>query len=250
MEEQPHNDIVQPLSFTDKLAGVFTSPGETFENVRLTGPTSSNWVLPWLIFAAIAIIIGQIVMQNPSLADQLGVTIRDQMNESVAKGEMTREQADQAYEFTRPGSIFFTIIYVGGVTLGSLVALFVIALFYWLIGKTAMGATAPYMKVVEVLGLVFFIAIVEHLVTTLLIFAMDSIHAKPALSIFISDFDVKDKSHLIFSKLNIFTFWDLTVSSIGLSRLFQRDLPKVFVLIFSLWVLWTAFSIITGIRFG
>ena len=36
--------------------------------------------------------------------------------------------------------------------------------------------------------------------------------------------------------------------SFGLSRLFQRDLPKVLVIVFALWIVWSAATILVGIR--
>jgi membrane associated rhomboid family serine protease len=48
----------------------------------------------------------------------------------------------------------------------------------------------------------------------------------------------------------VFTFWELSVLSLGLSSLFQRDFPKVFVLVFAIWILWSAFMLLTGFTFG
>lgn len=249
MEQQAPGEQAKPMSFFDRLTSIFASPGELFDNVRMTGPTHSNWVLPWLVFCIIGVLMGQLIISNPSLADQLGATIKKSFQENVEKGQMTQEQADATYErFAKPGSAMFTVFQVGGVTLGSLIFLFIIALVYWFVGKTAMGAAAPYMKVVEVLGLTFFIGALEQIVSTILMISMDSIYATPSLALFVADFDIADKLHVTLSKVNVFTFWSLSAVSIGLSRLFQRDLPKVMVLVFTLWVLWTAFSVITGFR--
>jgi hypothetical protein len=190
------------------------------------------------------------MLSNPSLADQLATTIRQGINKSVQEGNMTQEQADQAFEFARPGSTWFTLLSVGGTVFWSIIVLFGLGLVYWLLGKSALHATAPYMKVVEVVGLTMFISSLEYIVTTLLMFVMDSIHATPGLGIFVSDFDTGNKLHVALSKVNAFTFWDLTVVSIGLSRLFQRDLPKVLVLVFVLWVLWSLVTIFTGLTVG
>jgi hypothetical protein len=242
---------VNPMPFTEKFANVFASPGELFENVRLTNPTTSNWLVPWIIFVVVAIIMGQLMVHNASLADQLGTMIKKGFDKQVQEGKMPQERAEQVYEqFAKPGSMWFTLAQVGGVTVGSLVALFVLGLLYWLVGKTAMGATAPYMKVVEVVGLLFFIIALEQIVTTLLMFALDSIYATPSLGIFVSSFNVENKLHVALSKINVFTIWVLCVLSIGLAKLFQRDFPKVLVLVFTLWILWSLVTIFTGFKFG
>jgi len=251
MEEHTTTPSVRPMTFAEKLTNIFASPGELFENVRLTQRTTSNWLIPWAIFVLVAILMGQLMIQNASLADQLGATIRKGFDQQVQEGKMSQDQADQVYEtFAKPGSTWFTLAQIGGVTFGSLAALFILALVYWFVGKTAMNATAPYLKVVEVVGLTFFIATLEQIVTTLMMFAVDSLYASPSLAIFVSEFNVENKLHVAMAKINIFTFWDLSVVSIGLSKLFQRDLPKVLVLVFALWVLWSLITIFTGFRLG
>jgi uncharacterized membrane protein YuzA (DUF378 family) len=186
------------------------------------------------------------MLSNASLADQLGSTMRQAMEKSIADGKMTQQQADQAFEMMRPGSVYFTVFSVGGTLLWTLGGLFALGLVYWLVGKSAMSATAPYMKVVEVVGLTFIISTLEVIVTMLMLFAFDRITATPSLALFVSNFDVTNKVHLLMSKMNVFTFWILAVTSIGLSKLFRRDLPKVLVLVAVLWILWTVITVFTG----
>ena len=251
MEEQNATaEQPRPMPFTEKLTNIFASPGELFENVRTTGPTTGNWLIPWVIFVVVAIAMSQLVVNNLSLMDQLRATIREKFDQPVQEGKMTEEQADQAYELTKPGSRFFVLVQIGGTIVGSLGALFALGLLYWLVGKSAMGATVPYMKVVEVVGLTFFIGTLEQIVTTFLMFTEDSIFATPSLGIFVSDFNIDDTLHVALSKINAFTFWDLSIIGFGLSRLFQRDLPKVLVLVFALWVLWSLLTLFIGFSFG
>lgn len=257
MEE--HHDAgeeaVKPMSFTDRLINIYAAPGELFDNVRLTGKTPSNWAIPLILFILIAIGLSQLVLNNPSLNDQLSTMISKRFEESIAKQNMTPEQVEQARKaydsFARPGSMWFTVSQIGGIAIMTPIALFAISLIYWLIGKTAMSAQAPYGKVVEVIGLTFFIGIAEQVVTTLLMVVLDNIHATPGAALAVlAQFNPEDKLHLALAKLNVFTFWDLSVVSIGLSRLFQRDLPKVLVLVFALWILWSVATVLAGIKMG
>ncbi len=253
MEEQQQAapEPVAPMPFTEKLTNIFASPGELFENVRQTGPTTSNWLIPLIIFIIVVILTNQLVVHNASLADQMGAMIKKGFTEQVQAGKMTQEQADQTFEnYARPGSTMSTIFTVGGIVIVTPIVVLLAALVYWLLGKSAMHATAPYVKVLEVVGLVLFIDALENIVTTVLMLAMDSIHATPSAGMFVSNFDVANKLHLFLSKINIFTFWSLGVTSLGLSKLFQRDFPKVLVLVFALWILWTVGTVMLGIRFG
>ncbi len=253
MEEQtPSGEAVQPMSFGEKVVNIFTSPGELFENVRLTPKTTSNWLVPMLLFILIAVLLNQLIYTNPSLVNQMAAVMQKGIDEALAKGSMTAQQAEQAAQFMQPDSMIFRIQAIVGIALVTPIALFLLSLVYWLLGKWGMSATAPYMKVVEVVGLTFFISILETIVTTLLQYGLDSLFAGPNLALFVADhYDLQNKMHVALSKVNVFTIWDLTVVSIGLSKLFQRHLPKVLVLVFALWILWSVLTVLTGMfNFG
>jgi len=241
---------VKPMSFTDKIINIFASPSELFDDVRLTPPTPSNWVIPMILFIVVAFLMGQVMFMNPSLMSQMSDMLRANIDKMVEEGRLTAEQADQAANFSKPGSGMFMIQQVGAIVILTPIVLFLISLIYWLLGKWGMKGKAPFMKVVEVIGLTFFISIAESIVTTILMYVMDSITATPSLGAFVSNFDFTDKLHMALAKVNIFTFWDLSIVSIGLSRLFQKDLVKVIVLVFALWLVWSVFSVLTGFRLG
>ena len=250
MDEQTPvtTEPAKPMSFTDKMINIFAAPGELFEDVRLTPPTISNWLVPMLLFIVVAFLMAQVMFMNPSILSQMTDLVTSSIDKMVAEGRLTPEQAEQAINMSKPGSGMFMIQQVVGILILTPVVLFLLSLIYWLLGKWGMKATAPFMKVVEVVGLTFFISIAESIVTTILMFVMDSITATPSLGAFVSSFDYENKLHMALAKINIFTFWDLTVVSIGLSRLFQRHLPKVLVIVFALWVVWTVFAVMMNIR--
>jgi ABC-type siderophore export system fused ATPase/permease subunit len=207
--------------------------------------------VPTIILIVVAIAVGQIIVHNPSLADQLGATIKKGFDKKVQEGQMPQERADQVYEqFARPGSMMFTIFQIGAIVVGTPFFLFLLGLVYWLLGKWGLKASAPYMKVVEVIGLTFYIGALGSIITILMMVAMDSIYASPSLAVFVSNFSMENKLHLALAKVNVFTIWTLVVVSIGLAKIFQRDYPKVLTLILALWVLWFALAIILGINLG
>ena len=253
--QTPQAEEVKPMSLSDKLVGVFASPSELYDNVRQTPPTSSNWLIPTLILIVVGVIMAYLITSNPTLSDQMKRMASEQMEKGLTKqlaaGKITQEQANQARDqmsgMGATGALIFT--YVSAI-LGPFFALFLGALVFWLLGKGVMKATSPYMKVVEVVGLTFFIATLESVVTTILCIGMNSIFASPSLALLISDFSIENKMHLLAAAMNVFTFWTLAVTSIGLARLFQKDFPKVLVLVFALWILWTLFKVfgLTALR--
>lgn len=254
----PAEAAIKPMSFTEKITDIFSSPGELFDNVRDTPPTASNWLVPLLIFVVVAFAMSQVMMHNPSLLDQLKDQIHQNMEkkfqEAIQQGKMTPEQADQARQqaeaFSNPASPIFVAFQAGALIVMTPIALFVISLLYWLLGKSIIKAQAPYMKVVEVVGLVFFITILESIVTTIMVIGLDSLHASPSLALAVlGSFSTDNKLHVALSKINAFTIWNLVVVSIGLGHLFRRDVPKVMALVFALWILWVVFTLLTGINF-
>ena len=241
---------VKPLSFIDGLTNIFAAPGELFENVRLTPKRTSNWLIPTIILIVVSLILGQLVMSNPSLVDQMSQMTKKQMEQRVADGKMTQEQAAQAEAMASPTSPIVTITRIVGTIIGIPLVLFLVALVYWLLGKFTLKATAPYIKVVEVVGLTLYIGLLASLVTTILVFLMNSLFASPSLALAVSDYDLDNKFHHTLSVFNIFTIWSMIVTAIGLSKLFQRSFVKALLVVVIPWVVWSAFSVLTGFRLG
>lgn len=255
MEPGYPSESAQSMSFLDKLTNIIASPGDLFENVRQTGPTHSNWLIPWIIYVVVSIGTGQLILGNPSLSVQLKTTIREQFNKSIEsaiiEGQITQEQADQQFEqFASPDSPWFTMFAIGGTLFGSIAILFLLSLVGLMLGKAATNTSVPYMKVVEVIGLTFIISSLERIVTTALVFMTDSIHASPSLALFLSEVDLQSTTDLALSKMNLFTFWDIGITSLGLAKLFEKDFLKILVLVVVLWILWTAFSLFSGFTLG
>lgn len=256
---QQNTATVTPMTFTEKVTNIFASPAELFDNVRDTVSTPSNWVIPVVLLIIVAFGLSQVIMHNPVLNEQLKVQIREsgekRLQEQVQQGKITAEQAEQTREqmeaYTDPGKPFFVIMQAVSMIVLMPLVLFAISALYWLLGKSIIKATSPYMKVVEVIGLTFYIGVLETIMTTIIQVAFENLHATPGLGLAVMNgFSAENKLHVALSKVNIFTIWSLIVTSIGLARLFRKDIPKVMVLVFALWILWVVFLLITGFQFG
>jgi hypothetical protein len=245
IQESPAAEAAAPMSFTDKLAGIFMSPGEVYENVRRTPTTHGNWLVPTVLVAIVGLIMAFATMNNPSLMDQMKQQAKEamekQFQKQIEQGKMTPEQAnearDRAEQFTTPG--FMMIGQIAGNVVGPFIGLVVLGLIYWLLGKWGMKADAPYVKVLEVVGLANFIAVLEKIVTLIMQFTMDNIFASPSAGLFVGQLSTMNPWHMFALSMNVFTFWILAVVSVGLSKLFQRDFPKVLVLVIAVWMIWT-----------
>jgi hypothetical protein len=235
-------------SFFERATDLFAAPTELFDNIRDTPPTHSTWVIPLLIFCLAAVGMYFFLLTNDAIVGQIQGIMDKQFEKALAEGRMTQAQADQAAQFMNPSSPWPKLIQSVSVVLLSAAMLFVMALLYWLVGKFVMKGDAPYMKVVEVVGIVLLVGALGKVVGGLMSYASSSIFADASLSFFVAEFDPENKLHVFLSACNVFTFWSLGLVALGLARLFRRDFPKVLVLVLALWALFALLALLTGIR--
>ncbi|MBW7887602.1 MAG: YIP1 family protein [Bacteroidetes bacterium] len=248
-------EIVTPpaapeLSFSDKFTGILSSPGEVYSTIVDTEPKSSNWAIPVILAIVMSIIFTLVVFNQPAIQNEMAVTQQDALQKQVDAGKLTQEQMDQALEYSKTGSPMFMIFGSVGAVIGIFVMVFAYSLVYWVGGKIVVKSAVGYMKVVEVYGLSMFIAVVTTLLSMILIVAMGSLHAQPALSLFVSKFNPKDTMHIILAAVNLFTFWQLFVVSVGLSKIWKTTLDKGLMVTGGVWVLWTLITAFAGLSFG
>jgi hypothetical protein len=247
---------VQPMPLGEKLINVLAAPGEVYQNIHDTPKSTATWFVPLIIMIVVSLVMVQVVMHNATIVDQIKTMVQEgnekRLQDQIQSGKIPPERVDQAREqmeaFSDPTSVMMTVIRTAGIILGLPLVLLVVSFIYWLLGKGIMRATAPFTKVMEVVGLALVIGALESIVTTIISIAMKNFHAGPNLALAVlSDFSTSNPLHLALAKINIFTFWNLGVVSVGLSRLFNRDFPKVAVLVFALWIFWTVLTIMASV---
>jgi len=230
----------KPTALIGRLLGVYFRPGQVFEEVAGSKTNISNWLVPVVILVLLSMVLLQLAFQDPSLRQQLTEmlgTLSTQQQEIITEG---------ADGVSSPNVVIYVMGQIGGfVVLFALALLFVagLSLLYWLVGRSAMNARAPYMKVIEIVSLSLMVFLVEFVVTVFLIISFHSLHATPSAALFLHDFDFSNKYHIALARINPFTIWYLAVLSLGLSKLFDRDFPKVFVLVVALWLLWSLMTL-------
>jgi hypothetical protein len=233
------------MSLPARLAGVITGPVAVFDGVAATPRTPSNWIAPWLLLIAATAVLTQLLVRNPDLAAQLTTAMREQVDFLVDDGAVSREDADRQLDLLRPGTPFFAVLSIAGPAFWGLGLIFALSLLYWLIGRSAMQASAPYMKVVEVVGLASLITVLEQCASTGLVLAAGTLAITPTAAALAPSLSKESLLYALLLKLNPLSIWMAVVTSIGLARLFRRDIPKVIVLILALWILWSAAMLVT-----
>ena len=238
------------MSARDRVVAFFTAPGQFFDDICGSPSIQINWRIPVMAFLLITLLVRQIMLTSPGLVAQMEAKIDQELTTAVTTGQMSQEEAEQARTFAQPGTAVFEIFLAILMGMAVPLLLFGLSLIYWLLGRVSMNSHAPFTKVVEVVGITFFVNCGEGIVTGLLMYTLNSITASPSLALFVPHFDPNNSMHLALSLANPFRVWDLSILSIGLSRLFQRDLPKVLVIVFTLWIVWSTATILVGIRLG
>lgn len=234
------------MRITEKLIQIITAPALVYEEVRESGRTTSNWLVPLALIIVVSIATLQVEMANPVLVTRMeelySPKIQFAIEEAVKEGKVTREDADAMSAILRPGAPVFDILQSLALALWQTAALFALSLLYWLVGKSAMGGTARFMKVVEVVGLALVIDMLDVVVRTLLAVFTGSLFVTLGPSLLVAHLNPENRFHLFLTTVNVFTFWKFWILGIGLSALYERDMPKVLVLIVAIWVLWSILS--------
>ncbi len=240
------------MSFTDKLTNIFTSPSELFDYVATSEKETSNWFAPLSITILLSIIFTFVVFTRPAIQSQMQEQQEKVFQQRVADGKMTAEQAEMAMEKNpaKPGSPMFLVFGSVGVIFVLFGTLFISALVFWLAGKWFFKTSTSYNKVMEVVGLSMYIMAFGTIITMITIIMKDALHATPSAAFFLNDFDQSNKLHKLYSSLDIFSIWYLTVISIGLSKIFSLSTEKGFFIAFGVWAMYVAVKIFLNINIG
>lgn len=246
----PISEPEEEMSISDKMVNVISAPGDLFSYVAKEGKKSSNYSIPLLISIVVSAIFMFVVFSQPAIKDQMSQQQEKSLQQSVEKGKLTQEQADQARErMPAAGSPIFLVFGIVGVVVVTLILLYGSSLVYWLVGKYAFKSQVPYGKVLEVAGLSMYISIIGAILTLIIAVAMGSLYAGPHLGVLVgSSFDPVNKMHKLLSNINVMTIWYLVVVAIGLSKIFAVQLQKTLITVGILWVLYIVVTV--GLSIG
>lgn len=240
-------------SLMSRLMNVFAAPGEVFEEVKSSPPSTANWFVPVLLSCVVGVTYVMVVFSQPAIQQQLRDQQEKKLSQRVEKGKMTAEQADQARKgIEAMGSKMDIIVKVSGsagAVATSFVWVFVIGLVLMLLGKLAFKSPVAYMKAVETAGLAGMITVLGGIIGMLLAVGMGSMMATPSPALFIGDFDPSNKVHLSLASLNVITLWYVAVLSVGLSRLSGASFAKSAAWLYGLWLLLRVGAVLLGSAF-
>ncbi len=236
----------EELSHSDKMIGIFTEPGKTFDNVSKFPPRTKDWVMPLVILLALVAIIQIILMQNSEIAFQAKhkqmVKIQEQFDAAVAQGQMTREQADQQIDrimeqMDQSMTPVRIIIQTVSIFVVGFIIFLIIAAIHLMLSKLALKGEGTYASALVANGLAAYITMIHVIVAAVLSLAFSRLMSDVNLAT-LTQVDKLSVVGFILGKIDVFSIWAFIIIGIGLSKMFKSSSStKYIIMVFCVWII-------------
>lgn len=205
--ETTESPKVSEGSALSRMFNVLAAPGEVFAEIKERPVDHSNWVVPGIVWAVIGIASIFILFSQSWAMGDIRKAQDKAMEQSVAQGKMTQEQADKTMDIMKRFMPIFVKVF-GSIAM--VVYAFGLPFFWgfiiWLVGVKFLKADFEFMKAVEAAGLAIVIYVLAGVVGLLVSFAMGKlVYVSGAL--FVKDFDLNSRAHIALGALNPFYLW-------------------------------------------
>jgi hypothetical protein len=235
-------------SLLAKLFNVFAVPGEVFDEVKAAPASAATWLVPALLLAVVGALSAFVLFSQPAILQQIREQQDKAIEQQVKAGKITQAQADQ---YSAMMEKFFnpTVLKLFGAA-GGLAAAFCRVVWWgfilWLLAKQLLKTSVPFPKALEVSGLSMMISVLGMLVGLLLTVNLGRLGAGASLALVVKDFDLTRKSHLFAGAANLFSFWQVAVTSIGLAKLANAPFMRAAWVVLAFWMLQESVLILIG----
>jgi hypothetical protein len=247
-ELQPEAPPPPTLSLSGRLFNVFATPGDVFQEVKTARVSAANWLAPALILIAVSWVSSWLIFSQDSIKHQLSEITDQAIQKQIEKTHMSEQQAEQSRAIGEKwAGIMAKVAAVLVPVFGGFVTPFFWGLILWLVGAKVLKGDFPFMKAVEVVGLVNMVSVLDVIVRTLLIIGLGNLYAAPGLVLLVKDFDPQNTVHGLLALVNLTTFWVLALRAIGLARLSSVSFTKAALWVFGIWVAYNGFFIGLGL---
>jgi hypothetical protein len=243
VEDESVDEEEFELSHTDKLVGVFTEPAETFSSISKFPAKTADWIIPLIIMIIVAALSQVVMMSNDaikySMIEKQMTAIEKQLDEAVAKGDLSQSQADERIEQTRQFmensglGIMFSII---AIVVFTFVIFFIIAGVFYLTSKFGLKGDGNYSNAMVAYGLPYYIIALQLIVMVIAALALNKLMAGTSVADFMG-IEKTDIGGFVLAKLDPFSIWFYAVISVGFAKMFKaKSSTKYFIMVFGLWL--------------
>jgi hypothetical protein len=239
-----------------RLLNVFATPGQVFEEVRVSQARTGNWLWPTLLCSVALAFSACVVLSMPSVWKQLATQqekIRahesDALAKSVQAGKIEQADADKALKLfdavTRP-VVMKSAAAAGGFLLG-IGRVFWWAFVLWLLARAFVRSPVPYGKALEVAGLASMVALLNTVVMLALTVNVGKSFGASGFTLSVVDFNAQGGQALAGIVLSAVNFWLVAVLGFGLARLTGAPGLRGVFLVFGYWVLTELLLLMLGL---
>ncbi|HLX12547.1 MAG TPA: YIP1 family protein [Bacteroidota bacterium] len=237
-------------SFLDRATGVFSSPGDTFQELSLAPVRATSWLIPLVMSLVITVVFVAAIFYNQTLRDQVIAQQMAEVQKKVADGQITQEQVDRMQEGMNSPVLFIAFGGISAVVVITII-FFVAGLALWLASILFLKFSGPYPKILEMYGLSSLIGFIGAVVTLIMMNLLGSVNAIPSGQIlFMNSFDHHSWLHNTLGAINLFSLWQTYTVGIGLAKLSNKPNSTGLGLAFGLWALWEIIAVVLETAFG
>lgn len=241
-------NLEEELSFSDKIVGVFSEPKTTFESIAKFDLKFTDWFLPLIIVAILAISSQYILMLSPEIKHELITkqkdAIQEQFDEAIRKGDITQEQVDRQMDImdehigsTNP--LFMVIGLISGIIFFFIV-FFVIATFYFILAKFILKGDGSYTGAMIAASMPMFINLVQLILIIIVSLAM-GVYIKGFSIATLIGMDNTTVTGFLLSRFEIFSIFGYVVTGIALAKLFKSEsVTKYVISVLASWLIFTS----------
>jgi hypothetical protein len=244
--ESPEEE--KELSFSDKIVGVFTEPGVTYEKISKFPLKVTDWLVPYLILFLIAAVCNLFVMRNPEIKYQAKQKQMEmytkKLDEQVQEKKITPEQADaQKSQMEKQmgnmdSPLFMVFGLIGGVVGGFIVVL-IMAGYFYLFSKFIFKDECTFTGVLVANGMTSYITIINAILAAILSLFFGRLLTDVSAASILNIEKGTILSYLL-NKVDIFMIWAYLVFAIGLVKINKANSSvKYYAMVFGSWVGWS-----------
>jgi hypothetical protein len=234
----PEGPPSEPSSLTDRLAGVITSPGEVFEEIKNVRVRASNWLVPLILVCIVTAVYMCVAVSQPPVLRDMREQGHRALEKKVAAGKVTQQQADQ-YEamqdkFMTPGviKVFWSVFAV----ILSLSMFFIMVTAIWLALKWFTSGRLGYMKMAEIYGLALVIYVPQEILRIWLVLWKQNLLATASPTLFMANPSPSNRMDNFLSFFDVVDFWWLAVLALGLSKVASVSYRTAAFVVFGVWL--------------
>ena len=192
------------MSVVGRMLRVFYAPSETFEAVS-EQRSAADWLVPTALVAVVAFIGTYLIIP-------------------IQVAEMTQQVPAEQREGEQAAIKVSTLI---SVSVMKFVMLFIGAAIYLLVGKL-LGGLLGYVQCLAIVAYTSLIAILQFVVTTLLVLAKETMNVQIGLGMFLSEEAQKSFGGALLSLIDPFIVWMIVIAGLGLSIVGQVERSRAY----------------------